>query len=319
MKRRLWFGLAALALALGFPASGGIAQQQAAAPVPLRVAVWNACGEFAECPSVGDATGRVDRMAALVNEHQLDAIMLLETCEWHVSRLLDRLGTGFSAAFAPWRQNDTESGWPGRRIRPCAADRYALGLAVVVRGGHDQPATYGLPSPTVRWSLEAPLLCVRKTSPVVRVCASHFTPAGYDPNGSLRAAQRARVVEILRSFGADKVVFGGDLNVVPPSGSYTPPGTTLGGASATLNPLYDLLRECDQQDGLVLTGAPRAGESTTSWGPASAPTWGKLDYLFATPYAASPAETFTGCDALDDAPAYRRYSDHLPLVGVVAQ
>ena len=270
MKRRTSMVLAAataavglaVGLVVGLPPTGN-AQQP---PVALRVGVWNVCAEFAECPAVSDAAGRVSRMAALVNDHNLDALLLQETCEWHVSRLLSTLGGGWGAAFAPWRQNDAEGGWPGRRIRPCTSDRYALGLAVLVKGEHDQPVTYALPSPTARYSLEAPLLCVRRTSPAVRLCASHFTPAVYDSNGALRAAQRARAVEILRSFGNEKVVFGGDLNTQPPSGSWTPPGVTLGGTSTTLNPLYDLLRECDQQDGVALTGAPRAGESTTFWG-----------------------------------------------------
>ncbi|HSK98205.1 MAG TPA: endonuclease/exonuclease/phosphatase family protein [Euzebyales bacterium] len=168
-----------------------------------------------------------------------------------------------------------------------------------------------------RYSLEAPMLCVRKTNPAVRLCNSHFTPAAYDAAGTLRAAQRSRAVEILRSFGDERVVFGGDLNLLPPSGSFTPPATTLGGRHATLNAVYDVLRECDQADGLALTGAPRAGESTTFWGDGDARTWGKLDYLFATPYAADPAATFASCDALEGVAAYRRYSDHLPVVGVL--
>jgi hypothetical protein len=286
-----------------------------AEPVRMRVGVWNSCAEFAECPAVDDAAGRASRTAALVRDQSLDALLLLETCEWHVSRLLGALGSGWSAAFTPWRQNDAEGGWPGRRIRPCAADRYALGLAIVVRGGFDEQVVHTLPSPTVRYSLEAPLLCVRRANPVVRLCASHFTPASYDPAGALRAAQRSRVVDVLRSAGPEKVIFGGDLNALPPSGSWTPPGTTTGATSTLLGPLYDLLRECDQRDGQVLTGRPRAGESTASWG--EEPTWGKLDYLFATADPTDPAATFSSCDALDGVAAYRTYSDHLPLVGTV--
>jgi endonuclease/exonuclease/phosphatase family metal-dependent hydrolase len=293
------------------------AQQAAVAPVRLRVATWNICAEFAECPAVEDANGRVGSIAKLVDDHDLDAVLLQETCEWHVGRLLTRLGSGWSAAFSPWRQNDAEAGWSAGRIRTCAGGRSALGLAVVVKGEHDQPVTHTLPSPTVRYSFEAPMLCVRMKGRGVRLCNSHFTPATYDPSGTVRAAQRARVVEILRSFGDDKVVFGGDLNLLPPNGSFTPPSTALGGRHATLNPVYDMLRECDQEDGRVLTGAARAGETTTFWGDASAPTWGKLDYLFTTPSAADPAATFTSCDAVDGVAAYRRYSDHLPVVGVL--
>jgi endonuclease/exonuclease/phosphatase family metal-dependent hydrolase len=298
--------------------SGALRDRQASsAPVPLRVATWNICAEFTECPAVADAAGRVNAVARLVRDHDLDAVLLQETCEWHVSQLLTTLGSGWTAAFAPWRQNDAEGGWPGRRVRTCGSDRQALGLAIVVRGAHDQPVTYALPSPTARYSFEAPMLCVRKTSPVVRLCNSHFTPAAYDATGTMRAAQRTRAVEVLRSFGGERVVFGGDLNLLPPSGSFTPPGTTLGGRHAALNAVYDLLRECDQTDGLALTGAPRAGESTTFWGSADTPTWGKLDYLFATPYAADPAATVTSCDALEDVAAFRRYSDHLPVIGVL--
>lgn len=291
--------------------------QVSPAPVSLRAATWNICAEFAECPAVADGAGRVNAIARLIDDHDLDAVLLQEACEWHVSRLLTQLGSGWTAAFAPWRQNDAEGGWPGRRIRVCGSDRQALGLAIVVRGAHDQPVTYTLPSSTARYSFEAPMLCVRMASPAARVCNSHFTPATYDSTGTVRAAQRTRAVEILRSFGNEKVVFGGDFNLLPPSGSFTPPGTTLGGRHATLNPVYDLLRECDQTDGLALTGAPRAGESTTFWGESSAPTWGKLDYLFATPQAADPAATFTSCDAIEGVAAYRGYSDHLPVVGVL--
>jgi hypothetical protein len=295
----------------------GSQQVEASSTVSLRVASWNICGEFAECPAVADAAGRVNAVVRLVNDHNLDAVLLQETCEWHVSRVLTALGNGWSAAFAPWRQNDTEGGWPGRRVRMCGGDRQALGLAIVVKGAHDQPLTYTLPSPTARYSFEAPMLCVRKASPALRLCNTHFTPAAYDSAGTVRAAQRTRAVEILRSFGSEKVVFGGDLNLLPPSGSFTPPGTTLGGRHATLNPVYDLVRECDQSDGFALTGAPRAGESTTFWGGADTQTWGKLDYLFATSQAADPAATFASCDALDGVAAYRRYSDHLPVVGVL--
>jgi endonuclease/exonuclease/phosphatase family metal-dependent hydrolase len=317
MRRGVVAGvIAAMVLVVGWvgPARPGSAVAGAAA-IELRVGVWNSCAEFAECPAVADATGRVNRAAALVRDRSLDALLLLETCEWHVSRLLTALGAGWDAAFAPWRQNDTEGGWPGRRTRPCGDDRYALGLAVLTRGGFDQSVLHTLPSPTARYSLEAPLLCVRRTTPLVRLCASHFTPAAYDPGGTIRAAQRARVVEVLRGFAPDPVVFGGDLNVLPPNGSWTPPATATGPGSPMLAPLYDLLRECDQADGLALTGRPRAGESTTSWG--DPPTWGKLDYLFASPYPADPAATFASCDALDGVPAYRTYSDHLPLVGTV--
>jgi endonuclease/exonuclease/phosphatase (EEP) superfamily protein YafD len=300
-----------------FPLGGTVsrpAQQQApAAATSLRVASWNICAEFAECPAVADAAGRVNAVVRLINDQDLDAVLLQETCEWHVSRLLTSLGNGWTAAFAPWRQNDTEGGWPGRRIRACGGDRHALGLAIVMRGAHDQQVIHTLPSPTARYSLEAPVLCVRKAAPSVRLCNSHLTPAAYDSAGTIRAAQRTRTIEILRSFGDDKVIFGGDLNLLPPSGSFTPPDTTLGGRHATLNGVYDLLRECDQADGFALTGAPRAGESTTFWGSADAPTWGK----FATPYAADQEATFTSCDAINGVAAYRRYSDHLPVVGVV--
>jgi endonuclease/exonuclease/phosphatase family metal-dependent hydrolase len=296
---------------------GGSLAQPVGQQATLRVATWNICAEFAECPAVADASGRVNAVVRLINDHDLDVVLLQETCEWHVSRVLTSLGSGWTAAFSPWRQNDAEGGWPGRRIRACGGDRQALGLAIVMRGAHDQSVTHTLPSPTARYSLEAPLLCVRKASPAVRLCNTHFTPAAYDPTGSIRTAQRTRAVEVLRSFGGGKVILGGDLNLLPPSGSFTPPGTTLGARHTTLNGLYDVLRECDQTDGLALTGAPRAGESTTFWGSAGAPTWGRLDYLFATPSAADQAATFSSCDALDGVAAYRRYSDHLPVVGVV--
>lgn len=329
-------GLVAIPLAL----SGrfGVEPTAAAAVVPLKVITWNICGEFTGCPKTSTAaeiTSKRNAIKTLIDTNQADAILLNETCEWYANTLLTLLNGGptgqWQLSFHGARQNDTS--WPGKRTRTCTrtgwsslttAD-HALGVAILTKGAHDQTTAYELTSPTAQYTLSAPLLCVRKTGAsldlAVRLCVAHFTPPGYDNvpdtigNEPLRRQQAARVAEVVTSFGNERVVVGGDLNLFPPAGTT---GTTVGGVtspgtSTKLNPLYDLMRECAQ------AGTGRSGPATTHWDdPTNGLTYAKLDYLFARSGGSNAASLVTACPQQFVSQNIQTDSDHAPIVGAFA-
>jgi Endonuclease/Exonuclease/phosphatase family len=339
-------GVVAVPLALAGRFDG--APASAASVVPMKVITWNICGEFTGCPktlTAAEMTAKRDAVLALVNAQSADAIMLNETCEWYANTLITLLNKNpdlkdpWQMSFFGARQSDAEAttpSWPGKRTRTCSNSRFApliepdgtdqaLGVAILTKGAHDQTTAYELPSPTERWTLTAPLLCVRKINgpnvgipendlyeKVVRLCISHFTPPGYDPGEVFRTSQADRVAEIVSSFGNERVIVGGDLNSYPPAGTNgtTPGGTTSSGTSSVLHPLYDLMRECAQPaDGV------RRGPATTWWGADTNPTYGKLDYLFARAGGGNAASLVTACPAQAATKATQPSSDHAPVVG----
>jgi hypothetical protein len=340
-------GLVAVPLALS--GSSGAAPGAAASTVQMKVITWNICGEFTGCPKTTTAdemTSKRDAIRNLIDAQQADAILLNETCEWYANTVLTQLNAT-SGGSGPWqmsffgaRQIDKEAttpSWAGKRTRTCSNSRWApliepdvtdhaLGVAILTKGEHDQTTAYELPSPTVRYSLTAPLLCVRKINSAevlvqeadpfaraVRLCVAHFTPPTYDPNAeTMRKQQAKRVAEIVTSFGNERVVVGGDLNLFPPAGTSgtTAGGTTAGGTSGSLNPVYDLMRECAQP-----TDNSRKGPATTWWGNEPNYTYGKMDYLFARSGGGNAASLVMGCPTQPATKAAQPNSDHAPVVG----
>lgn len=287
-------------------------------PVTLRVGTWNICGEFKDCPSVTAFQTKANMVATLVKSNFLHAIMLSEVCEWHVSEIIRQfraIDPTWNAHFAPVRQLDTDHGYAMRRTRICDRDgwstvttaNHALGVAVLSNGGFDQPTEYDLPTQNaVEYATDTPMVCVRKLDPEVRLCEAHFTAPGTDTGETVRRAQVARAMQIVQSFGAERVIFGGDLNSVP-SGQ---------GGGTLLDPVYALMRECTQvdADNDATTEDARVGPPTARWGTTTV-GYGKIDYLFARSQNTRGPELVSKCASPSPDKATTPHSDHAPVFG----
>jgi hypothetical protein len=287
-------------------------------PVTLRVGTWNICGEFNGCPSVTAFQTKANMVADLVKTNFLHAILLNEVCEWHVSEIIRQfraIDPSWNAHFAPIRQLDTANGWITRRTRVCdrpewsnvTGNRHVLGIAVLSNGGFDQPTEYDLPTPpNAEFATDNPMVCVRKLQPQVRLCGSHFTAPGIDTNETYRRQQVARALEIVESFGAERVIWGGDFNGVP-SGQ---------GGGTLLDPIYDRMRECAQvdADGDPATRDARTGPPTARWGP-NGTDYGKIDYLFVRSQNTNGPELVSACKSPSPTAASTPHSDHAPVYG----
>ncbi len=286
-----------------------------AAPVTLRIGTWNICGEYNGCPNVTRFQAKADMVYNLVKRNFLHAVLLSEVCEWHVSELLRQfrlVDPSWDAQFQPVRQIDTAGGWIARRTRVCdrpewsnvTGDKHVLGIAVLSNGGFDQPTVYELPTPaSPQFITDTPMVCVRKISPAVRLCEAHFTSPGNDPNETWRRAQVARVAEIVASFGADRIVFGGDLNALPPDR----------GGGTILAPLYAQLRECAQvnADNNPSTPDARTGPDTARWTGGT----GKIDYLFVRSQQTLGPGLVSACTTQSPDATTTPNSDHAPVFG----
>ncbi|GAB7051872.1 endonuclease/exonuclease/phosphatase family protein [Catenuloplanes indicus] len=311
---------------------GSTATAAEAATVPIKVITWNICGEYTGCPKISTAAevnGKRNAIRDLINTHQADAILLNETCEWHANSVVQLLNQAagrqlWTMSFAVVRQLDDGSGgtgytaWPGKRTRTCGSagvkavvtpttTPHALGMAILTKGPHDETTTYDLPSSTTLWSGTHQLLCVRKTAAEtttggpVRICASHFTPSNVTNPDQLRVDQANRVATLISSFGDERIVFGGDLNSYPPKSYRTSPVQS----ATTLQPIYDLMRECEERF------TDDTGRDTARWTGGS----GKLDYLFARSGGDNP-ESLTGdCVTGPVTEAAQPNSDHAPVIG----
>jgi endonuclease/exonuclease/phosphatase family metal-dependent hydrolase len=290
-------------------ASAGPAPVAAVAdPVTLRIGTWNICGEYTGCPNVTAFQTKANMVYSLIRANNLHAIMLSEVCEWHVSEILRQVrlvDPSWQAHFAPVRQIDTAHGWIARRTRLCdrpewssvTSDKQVLGIAVLSNGGFDEPTTYELPSPTdVEYLPDNPMACVRKLSPAVRLCEAHLTAPGAAGSETWRRSQVARMQTIVQSFGAERVVIGGDFNTLPPDA----------GGGTVLAPIYGIMRECAQ------TGT-RAGGATARWDGGS----GKIDYLFARSQNTFGAELVSACPWQAPTAAATPNSDHAPVVATL--
>lgn len=135
----------------------------------------------------------------------------------------------------------------------------------------------------------------------MRICVSHFTPNNVTSPDQLRVAQTNRVAALISSFGDERIVFGGDLNSYPPKSAKTSPVQS----ATTLQPIYDLMRECEERF------TDDTGRDTARWATGS----GKLDYLFARSGGANP-ESLTGdCVTGPVTEAAQPHSDHAPVIG----
>ncbi|MCZ4118545.1 LamG-like jellyroll fold domain-containing protein [Streptomyces sp. H39-S7] len=281
---------AAASLALGLPASAG------AAPVSttvesVRAMTWNVCGEaggaspsaLGYCPDRKSPQKKADGITDVVRARNLNVVMLQEVCAGpplnlpgaatgpsQLDTILSALGAGWTSATAVALRPDGRSDCRGSLSG-------TLSTAILVKGTiDDRPQPVPLPVPLNSDADRAQVLCAGVAGWQTHVCTTHLS----NNDALLAAGVYEKEVATLKSVisAYPRVVVGGDFNM----GYY-------GAVPSRLQPLYDLMPECDRSSYLPgdaanevthFTYAPTTGTYTSS----------KIDYLFST-------AGFTGCDS----------------------
>lgn len=277
-----------------------------APPAPARtelsVMTWNVC--TATNPVCGLYRADEHELARRIGERVVsgpirpDVVFLQEFCtgaaralELHLER-----ATGRAWSMRWWAVTSADG-----RPYPCRPDRRgrsrgAQSIAVAVAEPEHAVTFTTHPLPAPPWYVRRAAQCVTVHARRVHACGTHLSAGTrYDdrePGAPYRTRQLARLLAIAAKPG-HHVVFGGDLNVVPPDAV----ARRSGGARAVA-PAYRDYAECDQ------AGAARTGRWTYQGDGIRA----KLDYLFAA------RGRIRACHVTEAAPL----SDHRPLYMRVA-
>ncbi|PHQ48207.1 hypothetical protein BLA24_32835 [Streptomyces cinnamoneus] len=307
---------AAAAATLGLPTTAGAAGGSTAVE-SVRAMTWNICGEAGGtspadagyCPYRNEPQKKADAIAEVVRVRNLNVVMLQEVCSGppvaggatgpsQLDVILTALGPGWTSATALSERPDGRTNCRG-------ALSGTLGTAILVKGTiDDRPEPVVLPVPLDTDADRSRVLCVGVAGWRTHLCTTHLAN-----NDTLlkSGAYDAQVATLKRTISAyPRVVVGGDFNM----------GLYHHVIPAKLQPMYDLLTECDRTSYV----AGDAADEVTHFTYASATgtyTSSKIDYLFST-------AGFTGCDSWTqkaDQADYRTtrqptgVSDHAPLYG----
>lgn len=237
----------------------------------LQVMSWNMCGverSTYHCGNYGTPEQKIGVVKYHVLNSYVQAALLQEVCQEDLALLMDELGAGWSANFAPYQWSQDGVKWNSR----CGEDdgRAAVpGTAIVVKGGMTGARTYPTTQP---WTgQQSPFQCATATYWGVTLCNVHAARLGSNPDHpewDYRDDQFAEIKAVVNTF--PRIVFGGDFNSLSPDA----PGNTA--AWVWPEGLYSTgdgtpgYQECDQ------TGASRTGRPTYDNSTA------KLDYLFSS-------------------------------------
>ncbi|MGX9923654.1 FG-GAP-like repeat-containing protein [Streptomyces sp. NPDC002248] len=304
-------------LGLGSGQSASAAPRQAAPP-DLTVVSWNICGEAGGgrgaagyCPYRNEPERKTEELARLVVAENADAVVLQETCGGpdgaHEKSLREKLGAGWSFAFAPVKRPDdknadgTPQGDPEASACRGSLAGGILGNLIAVRGTITAEAhENALPADPTGVSVQRlPIQCVAVAEWSTSVCDTHIIPGASDPRVPAQIqAVRAFVAGFGSAHGTARTVLGGDFN--------------RAAADATMKPLTSAYENC-------VSGATHHGWDNA----AKAHRRHEFDHLFVS----RPAEgsAFSSCSvesALMDTTENESdsgdpngFSDHAPVVG----
>ena len=303
----------------------GLAVAAAAVVVPtafaddaadLNVMSWNICGEAGGkrgdagyCAYRDDPQAKVDQIAELVEERDLDVVMLQEVCaeaeDSHLERLRAKLGDGWQ--FGNARGARPEPDEEGNPRTDCRGELNGeLGVAIAIKASDaDFTSKNTLPAdPTGESKQTLPTLCATTSDWPTTVCTTHILPDPADP-------RREQQIDNVRDYvwdARDNLVLGGDFNMFP--------------GSDELEPITGAFDECDRRS---YTDGDKKDEITHHAWTGGEHVYRKRDHIFAT--QAGDGSNFTACDSdtdrMDttenesDSGAPNGYSDHAPLTGTV--
>ncbi|MEB8343056.1 endonuclease/exonuclease/phosphatase family protein [Streptomyces endophyticus] len=224
----------------------------------LTVATWNMCGvERWHCDGTGDRRAKRGEVVGLATARGARVVFLQEACASDVSAVRARLGRSWHSVFRPysWRSKAGRTS----TVRCGSGSRDAAGFAMLSAYPLSHVRTVASRQPTV--GLRRGVVCASVAAHRLTVCNAHLSRPGDDlahPRWELRDDQLKALTGAARGR---RVVYGGDLNVDPPSGR-NPVAWVWPSAP------YGTQRECDQR-----SASARSGRATHVSGH-------KLDYLF---------------------------------------
>jgi endonuclease/exonuclease/phosphatase family metal-dependent hydrolase len=280
MRRRPWRGVRAGVLALGLlaamsmPASVNSTRVNAETVTPARtvkVMTWNVCsGNNTRCRFYHEPGALVGTVRRLMLNYGVptDAAILQEFCASFARPLEDELeahsGRGWDVRFVPIK---VKRGGDATRAPDfkCDRGRGSYGIALAVPDENTWWDARYLPSPErEEWRVA---MCATVESWRLKLCNTHLSYGGDDPNQAFRARQIPALLAFVGSPASQyRVVFGGDLNL-PPN-------------SAHIASAYAGFVECAQQT----QGSPRTGSGTSyATRPYNNAKTAKIDYLFTNP------------------------------------
>ncbi|MGC0374051.1 endonuclease/exonuclease/phosphatase family protein [Streptomyces sp. SAI-229] len=223
----------------------------------LTVATWNTCGVRRwGCAGTGSEAAKGRAVRRLVDAGA-GVLLLQETCVRSAESMREALGRSWNLSFLPYTWRDVN----GRvlTVRCDGAGSGPAGLAIL--SSHPLSAVREVSSPQPVVGLRRGILCATVAAHGVRICNAHLSTPGSDRAEPDREYRDGQLRALVAAVPARNTVFGGDLNLRPP---------TADGSSVRLWPFtaYRTHRECDQTSA---TG--RSGRATHESGH-------KLDYLF---------------------------------------
>lgn len=224
----------------------------------LAVATWNMCGvERWHCDGTGDRRAKRAEAVRLATDQGARVVFLQEACASDVSAVRTNLGRSWHSVFRPytWRSKAGRT----NTVRCGSGGRDTAGFAVLSAYPLSHVRTVASRQPTA--GLRRGIVCASIAAHRLTVCNAHLSRPGDDlahPQWELRDDQLKALTAAARGR---RVVYGGDLNVDPPSGR-NPVAWVWPSAP------YRTQRECDQR-----SPSDRSGRATHVSGH-------KLDYLF---------------------------------------
>lgn len=308
MRRSIRFAVAGAVAAAGLAVAPLAVADEA---TELNVLSWNTCGEAGGkrgdagfCPYRDDPQAKVDVIADLVAEHDLDVILLQEVCaetaDSHLGRLKTALGDG-------WQIGNARGARPDGRT-DCRGDLNGeLGVGIAIKASNAEFTSKQTlpPDPTGQSKQTLPTLCATTTDWPTKVCTTHILA---DPEDPRRPQQVKNVRDYVWPSRAN-LVLGGDFNLFP--------------GSATLKPISDNFHECD---GRSYGSGDKVDETTHhAWTGDNTHVYRKRDHIFAS--KPDSGTNFGSCDSRTDLMDTTEnepdsgppsgYSDHAPLLGTV--
>lgn len=273
----LWMVLAAVvtaAIAVTVPVFAAAEESAKVPATSVKVMQWNACGNNSACKYYEDPQGLIGtiRWHMLNNGAPADAAIIQEVCSSFAKKLELQLeehyGTGWDVRFAPIKIKETDDPATSPN-KKCVRERGDYGIAMAVPDENTWWEPRYLPSQDGQeWRVA---MCATVESWWVKLCGSHFSYTGDDVGDTYRTQQVAAYEEFVWP-SRFRVIFGGDLNLLPPAEHGYPGGG--------LDPIYDDFVECAQAD----ADAPRTGPGTHyETDPHDNDETVKLDYLFTNP------------------------------------
>ncbi|WP_338675195.1 endonuclease/exonuclease/phosphatase family protein [Streptomyces sp. SCSIO 30461] len=212
----------------------------------LKVATWNMCGVRQwGCGATGSSGRKVRELTLLATADGARVILLQETCSGDLDAARRELGSAWHSTFRAYVSVD---GAGKRRTVRCAVPEQgsagygimaAFPLSRVTPVRSHQPAT----------GLQRGIVCATVAAHGIRVCNAHLSLPGGDRAHPDREYRDDQLTALVRAAAGPRTVFGGDLNIGPPS--FRNPDSRL-----WPHELHRRYRECDQSSAATRGATP---------------------------------------------------------------